>query len=194
VIRGAGGRNPFFSLFGFAEGMARRSSRSFLRLLSRGHLRRSSWRSALLLPVSLLIGGLAGAALTLDQWPKTTKASTPPEVASLRFTLCNRPPHRDCVIDGDTFYLGRQSIRIADIDAPEVSPPRCIYEADLGQRATTRLYALLNAGPIEIRGDKNDRYGRQLRTVYRDGRSLGSVLVSEGLARKWTGRREPWCS
>jgi endonuclease YncB( thermonuclease family) len=173
--------------------MASRSSRSsWFRFPGRGR-HRSSWRSALLLPVSLLIGGLAGAVLTLDKWPTTGSASTPPEVASLHFALCNKPPHRNCVIDGDTFYLGRQSIRIADIDAPEVSPPRCIYEADLGQRATSRLHALLNAGPIEIRGDRNDRYGRQLRTVYRNGRSLGGVLVSEGLARKWTGRREPWC-
>jgi endonuclease YncB( thermonuclease family) len=170
-------------------------AKSLLRLLTRGHKsRRSSWRSALLLPVSLIAGGLLGAVITLDQWPQTTKASTPPaETAALHFALCNKPPHRNCVIDGDTFYLGRQSVRIADIDAPEVSPPRCIYEADLGQRATTRLYALLNAGPIEIRGDKTDKYGRQLRTVYRNGRSLGGILVSEGLARKWTGRREPWC-
>lgn len=167
-------------------------AKSLLRLLSRGH-RRRSWRSALLLPLSLLVGGFAGGVLTLDQWPKISRASVPRDVTSQRFALCNRPPHRDCVIDGDTFYLGRQSIRIADIDAPEVSPPRCIYEADLGQRATTRLYALLNAGPIEIRGDKTDKYGRQLRTIYRDGRSIGGILVSEGLARKWTGKRQPWC-
>ena len=169
--------------------MASRSK--LLRFPGRG---RRSWRSAILLPLSLLIGGFAGGVLTLDQWPKLSRASTPRDVTSLHFALCNRPPHRDCVIDGDTFYLGRQSIRIADIDAPEVSPPRCIYEADLGARATSRLYALLNAGPIEVRGDKNDRYGRQLRTIYRDGRSLGGVLVSEGLARKWTGKRQPWCS
>ena len=174
--------------------MASLSIRSFLfRQPARGRRRRrTSRRAALLLPVSILLGGLAGGVLTLDQWPKTTSASTP-VLKSLHFTMCNRPPHRDCVIDGDTFYFGRQSIRIADIDAPEVSPPRCIYEADLGARATSRLYALLNAGPIELRGDRTDRYGRQLRTVYRDGRSLGGVLVSEGLARKWTGRREPWC-
>lgn len=169
------------------------STRSLFRLLRPGRGRRSSWRSTLLLPVSLIVGGFLGGVITLDQWPKMTKASTPPETASLRFALCNKPPHRNCVIDGDTFYMGRQSIRIADIDAPEISPPRCIYEADLGQRATTRLYALLNAGPIELRGNKTDKYGRQLRTVYRDGRSLGGILVAEGLARKWTGRREPWC-
>lgn len=87
-------------------------------------------------------------------------------------------------------------IRIADIDAPETHPPRCAYEADLGDRATQRLAEIPNAGPIElasISGRDTDRYGRELRIVMRDGVSLGDVLVAEGLARTWTGRREPEC-
>jgi endonuclease YncB( thermonuclease family) len=54
---------------------------------------------------------------------------------------------------------------------------------------------LLAAGPFELRmlGRDVDRYGRKLRVVVRDGRSLGDQLVAEGLARTWTGRREPWC-
>ena len=139
----------------------------------------------------LLVVGLAGATASLGLWPQK-ESNKSPHAAS--FAICASPPHRDCVIDGDTFYLGRQSIRIADIDAPETHPPRCILEADLGSRATMRLRALLNQGPFELRGDRNDKYDRALRTVYRNGRSLGGVLVSEGLARRWTGRREPWCS
>lgn len=38
-----------------------------------------------------------------------------------------------------------------------------------------------------------DRYGRKLRVLVRNGRSLGDVLVNEGLARTWNGAREPWC-
>ena len=38
-----------------------------------------------------------------------------------------------------------------------------------------------------------DRYGRKLRVVERDGVSLGETLVAEGLARRWEGRRRPWC-
>jgi endonuclease YncB( thermonuclease family) len=100
------------------------------------------------------------------------------------------------VIDGDTFRVGGETIRIADIDTPETHPPRCAYEAELGERATRRLTALLSEGPFElspIGGRDEDRYGRKLRVVTRGGRSLGDVLVSEGLARTWTGRREPWC-
>jgi endonuclease YncB( thermonuclease family) len=38
-----------------------------------------------------------------------------------------------------------------------------------------------------------DRYGRKLRVVTRNGRSLGDILVAEGLARRWDGRRRSWC-
>jgi hypothetical protein len=98
------------------------------------------------------------------------------------------------VIDGDTFDLGNQRIRIADIDTPEVNG-RCPAETALAARATARISELLNQGPFELGaiGRDEDRYGRKLRIVIRDGRSLGDQLVAEGLARTWTGRREPWC-
>ena len=99
------------------------------------------------------------------------------------------------MVDGDTFYFGSEKIRLADIDAPETHPPRCALEADLGDRATTRLSELLSAGAFElVRFDRDtDRYGRKLRVAMRDGQSLGDRLVSEGLARTWTGKRQPWC-
>jgi len=101
----------------------------------------------------------------------------------------------NCVVDGDTFRLGGETVRISDIDAPETHPPRCAYEADLGERATARLSELLSAGPFKlVRSDRDlDKHGRKLRVVIRDGRSLGKTLVSERLARPWTGKRRPWC-
>jgi endonuclease YncB( thermonuclease family) len=100
------------------------------------------------------------------------------------------------VIDGDTFDYGGARVRIADIDAPEVHG-QCAYETALAAHATERMRALLAAGPFELsplgNGRDEDRYGRKLRIVTRGGRSLGDVLVAEGLARTWSGRREPWC-
>lgn len=100
------------------------------------------------------------------------------------------------VIDGDTFDYRGMRIRIADIDTPEVQG-RCPHEIQLAARATRRMRALLAAGPIELHalssGRDEDRYGRKLRIVTRGGRSLGDVLVAEGLARTWSGRRGPWC-
>lgn len=100
-----------------------------------------------------------------------------------------------CVVDGDTFWLDGAKIRIADINTPEISSPQCAHEAALGRRAGERLAQLLSAGPFEMSSiDRDeDQYGRKLRIVSRDGSSLGSQLVAEGLAHEWHGRREGWC-
>lgn len=59
------------------------------------------------------------------------------------------------------------------------------------------MRTLLAAGAFQLSplasGRDEDRYGRKLRIVTRGGRSLGDLLVAEGLARTWSGRREPWC-
>jgi endonuclease YncB( thermonuclease family) len=113
----------------------------------------------------------------------------------IHFDRCYTGGGRNCVVDGDTFWIDGFKVRVADIDAPETHPPRCAHEADLGYRAAARLQELLNAGPIQMQSGSSDedRYGRKLRIVVRDGKSLGMQLVSEGLARQWTGSRKPWC-
>ncbi|GLV24310.1 thermonuclease family protein [Sphingobium sp. Cam5-1] len=117
------------------------------------------------------------------------------ENPSSRFTLCHGMGGPDCVVDGDTFWLEGAKIRIADIDTPETHGPRCSAEGALGMRATQRLLALLNAGTFSLVPVKRerDRYGRTLRIVTRQGQSIGALLVAEGLARPWTGARQPWC-
>jgi micrococcal nuclease len=111
------------------------------------------------------------------------------------YGLCHSGGGYNCVVDGDTFYHDGQKIRIADIDTPETHPPRCAHEAELGEAATLRLQALLNAGPFSLQSiDRDsDKYGRKLRTVMRDGRSIGGQLVGEGLARYYGGGRQRWC-
>jgi endonuclease YncB( thermonuclease family) len=99
------------------------------------------------------------------------------------------------LVDDDTFWHRGAKIRIADINTPETSRPGCAYEAGLGARATLGLTQLLKAGPfaLEQQGRDADRYGRQLRIGTRGGKSLGNVLVAEGLSETWTGRRHDWC-
>jgi endonuclease YncB( thermonuclease family) len=112
------------------------------------------------------------------------------------YRKCGDRDRATCVVDGDTLWIDGTKIRVADIDAPEISEPRCASELALGTRATDRLIALINEGPFELHawpGRDEDRYGRKLRVLIRDGRSLGDILVSEGLARTWSGRRQPWC-
>jgi micrococcal nuclease len=112
------------------------------------------------------------------------------------FSLCSVAPRVTCVVDGDTFWLQGEKIRLSDINAPETAQPGCAFEAALGQRAKLRLVALLNQGGIELvaTGRDRDRYGRLLREVRHGGRSLGATLVSEGLAEPWRGKRSDWCA
>jgi micrococcal nuclease len=110
-------------------------------------------------------------------------------------SLCQGGRGENCVIDGDTFRLDGASIRIADIDTPESRNAQCAAEKALAERATARLQQLLNAGPFVLADYERDtdRYGRKLRIVTRNGKSLGGVLVAEGLARRWDGARHSWC-
>ena len=101
----------------------------------------------------------------------------------------------NCVVDGDTFYFGRDKVRIAGIDAPETHPPRCASEARLGEAATHRLRDLLNSGEVTLtRIDRDeDIYGRKLRNVAVGGADVGAALIGAGLARDYAGGRKPWC-
>lgn len=119
------------------------------------------------------------------------------EPVSRQFTLCHTGGGTNCVVDGDTIWMDGTKIRVADIDAPETHPARCPYEADLGEKATLRLQALLNSGPVtavSIFGRDEDKYGRKLRVIKLKGQSVGTILVSDGLARPWEGHRRPWCN
>ncbi|MDA5193703.1 thermonuclease family protein [Govanella unica] len=112
------------------------------------------------------------------------------------FPRCGHGPRINCVIDGDTFYFEGDKVRISSIDAPEISSPQCSREAKLGEQATQRLQEILNAGSFTlVRTEDRDRdkYGRQLRDVMRDGKSIGDQLVEEGLAHPWRGFKRSWC-
>lgn len=109
------------------------------------------------------------------------------------FPICGEGRRVTCVVDGDTFWHNRVKYRVADIDAPEVSNPRCAAEERRGRAATYRLAALLSAGSFEIEEQGLDRYGRTLVSLTRSGRSIGGQLVSEGFARRWGDRRD-WCN
>lgn len=97
--------------------------------------------------------------------------------------------------DGDTFRVGSyrgESVRILNIDAPEIQG-KCRYEIDLAQSSKRRLANLLEGQRVQIYRQKKDRYGRTLAVISVNGQDVGDQLVSEGLARTWSGRREPWC-
>jgi len=151
-----------------------------------------------LLKVLFLILAVGAAALYLAgafdfsrglHWPGMRAGSG-------EFMLCSRSNRTNCVVDGDTIHYEGVIIRIEGIDTPETHRAKCDSERALGMRATERLLELINAGPFDIvqKGRRDtDKYGRKLRVLERQGRSLGDILIAEGLARPWEGRRRSWC-
>jgi endonuclease YncB( thermonuclease family) len=61
-----------------------------------------------------------------------------------RMEMCSGPVRVNCVVDGDTFWLNGEKIRISDIDTPEISKADCPEELRLAADATAMLINLLN--------------------------------------------------
>lgn len=105
------------------------------------------------------------------------------------------------VIDGDTFEIEGETVRIANIDTPEKPPrARCAAEAGLAEAATRELHDVLGVGfdgaviaPV-IEREGTDRYGRTLARVRLvSGADAGEEMVNRGVAVQWTGKRAAWC-
>ena len=101
------------------------------------------------------------------------------------------------VVDGDTIRSDEERIRLEGIDAADRAR-QMRGRAAPGLLAKHRLEQLLGSGSVDIRRnahpDPPDRYGRTLARVLVDGEDVACVLIKEGYARQWTGRREDWCT
>ena len=83
----------------------------------------------------LVVVGLAGGAiaggLVFEFLPGFGICSST-VASSVSFRPCNSPAEENCVVDGDTNHWGGVKIRLADIDTPEISSPKCSSELALG--------------------------------------------------------------
>ena len=84
------------------------------------------------------------------------------------------------VIDGDTIYVRdydnkTHKIRLAGIDAPEMSQP-------YGKESRSHLLELMYGKEVFIEAKKNDRYGRIIGTAFHKGIDLNLVQVKVGMA------------
>jgi micrococcal nuclease len=99
------------------------------------------------------------------------------------------------VTDGDTLKVGRESIRVVGIDAPELRG-RCMSETLAAYAARDRMaYLLASAKRVEIiRRKGRDKYRRTLARVLIDGRDVADVLIGDGVVRPYDGgKRGGWC-
>lgn len=83
--------------------------------------------------------------------------------------------HDPYVIDGDTIVSDGARIRLAGIDAPELSQPG-------GAEARSHLIRLIAGGAVRIEPLDTDRYGRMVARVHACCGDLGRRMVRDGYA------------
>ncbi len=109
-------------------------------------------------------------------------------------------------VDGDTVKCDGRNLRdmgdgapfVSGYDTPEIgSNAECGGENALAKRAKQRMAQLLKTPGLTIEDSGQiDRFDRPLVTVrLPDGRTIGSVLLAEGLAVEWRpGQSFDWCN
>lgn len=101
---------------------------------------------------------------------------------------------RTCVVDGDTFWISGEKVRIANIDEPETpGSERCEHrrcgknpswrDFERGIKARDLLRQFLSSGPVELSRQGKEHYGRTLATVTVGGTGVGTYLVERGVTR-----------
>lgn len=131
--------------------------------------------------------------------PAVTTATAGPltgENFSGKFYFCGVSGLDNCVMTGDTFWYKKTKIVLADIAAPRTDGAACQQERDRGFAAKVRLKDLLSSGRFDLETLKAQAAGGApgvMRVATRNGRSLGSILVSEGLAKPRMARQQSWC-
>jgi endonuclease YncB( thermonuclease family) len=115
------------------------------------------------------------------------------------------------VVDGDTVRSNGQVFRLVGFNTPESGlNAQCSSERTLAERAIDRLQELLAEGTPNLQrvacacepgteGTRRCHHGRLCGRLTVDGRDVGSILISEGLAERfecWATscpRRKDWC-
>lgn len=117
------------------------------------------------------------------------------------------------VTDGDTIQVAGESkgTRLVGFNTPETYSPQCDRERDLGNRATARLKEIVTTSSVQLRkvacacapgteGTNRCNYGRSCGVLLADGRDVGQILISEGLAVPFVCGKtscpptpRPWC-
>jgi micrococcal nuclease len=83
-------------------------------------------------------------------------------------------------IDGDSFRLDGEIVRIFGYDAPEGLHPRCETERMSGYAAQEALRRILAGSRLTVERRGKDRHGRTLARVLANGRDIAELMISAG--------------
>jgi micrococcal nuclease len=114
------------------------------------------------------------------------------DARAAQFDQCYNAQGPNCVLDGDTIYVGSKQVEIAGIEAPSIADARCPVEHDRGVTAAVGLAELLNSGRVTIGAATRDPSGRAVRKVEVKGRDVATTMINQSLARE-AGSSPSWC-
>lgn len=118
------------------------------------------------------------------------------------------------VTDGDTIRVNGEAngTRLVGFNTPEKLTPQCDRERELGNPASARLAEIVSKSSLQLtkvqcscapgtEGTDRCNYGRSCGILRADGRDVGEILISEGLAVPFIcgasgcpPTPRPWCS
>ncbi|MCB2113665.1 MAG: thermonuclease family protein [Parvularculaceae bacterium] len=107
------------------------------------------------------------------------------------------------IVDGDTVRVSARiwvdqyvsvSVRLKDVDAPELFRPQCSAEKEKARAAKIFVEALVGGGDVVLRDVTHDKYGGRVAAHLEtaSGADVGAALLAEGLAVSM-GESDPWC-
>ncbi len=150
-----------------------------------------------------LLAGLVAASMSISPAPALPVVEIASQFSTQSFT----------VTDGDTIRLDDGTrVRLNGFNAPESRDPQCDREAILGNRAKERLEELVATGRTRVsqvpcackpgtEGTDKCNYGRSCGMLQVNGRDVGQILISEGLAVPFVCGQthcpktpRPWCN
>jgi endonuclease YncB( thermonuclease family) len=140
----------------------------------------------LLFAAVLAVGTVGISAATLF---RSGAPSAPPP----RFGQCYNAGGPDCVLDGDTIYLGGDKVKIAGMVTAKIQSASCDHERIRGIDAALQLATLINKGDVTLGGTVRSPDGELRQTVEVNGQDVSAAMISSGAARSPDGDRN-WCS
>jgi endonuclease YncB( thermonuclease family) len=140
------------------------------------------------------IAAVVVAVIISIAWVTYSKLDPSAAAAAARFTQCYAADGPNCVVDGDTISVGKETVQIAALDTPQIANARCEGERTRGIEAAVRLVDFLNRGPVTLGAPVRDVGGRTVRKVMVKGQDVRDTMIEAGLGRRFNPEsHKGWC-